>query len=295
MYNVYTDVKTEHMRRILACLFLLAAYIGGRLSCENHVCLSWNIKQNTLLLTCKVDNLRFAVTFFDPLNAESAFCTPPSHCEPVSKHVSIQKESERAVILKVNRTTGLNGWWTCKYGESIGNASVEVTINSVSVDHNKTGTNKYCTLLMVSCAMFGLASGYIFIQLILFIVIILRTNEFDLPTKMDDKIDSWTHCCGRCSVIGKKKVISFVLIVCLVLIAVLMGVLNSKLCEDYVGFTTLGLCAILVGMICCLLLVSTKLKANTGPNRTTYPPNHRTESGEDFRRPLNPDQSESAV
>lgn len=259
------------MRRILFYLLcLLLVCTGESLSCKYHVSLSWKFKNNDLLLTCKVESLRFPVTFIGPSNVECAFCLPPSHCQSLYEHVSIQRESERSVILKVNRNTHLDGWWTCQYGESICNASVEVTINSFLAGNDKSVTNKYCILFMVSCSMFGLAFGYIFLHLVLFIANVLRINAIENQAILKTT-DDMNHCltllcrgCNQCSLPVKKKLIAFMLIVVLVVTAVLLAKLETKLCEDYVSYIVLGIPGAVVGMICCLLLVRKDTEQDTG-------------------------------
>lgn len=98
------------------------------------MCLTWKVKNNSLILTCKIPNLKFSVYLLDPLNNEQGYCfTPIPHinCYSHFQNVSIfqsTETNETVFILTGKINQRLNGNWTCEHGTRIESRTVEVTL-----------------------------------------------------------------------------------------------------------------------------------------------------------------------
>lgn len=99
-----------------------------------YMCLTWKIKNKSLLLTCKVSKLVWSVRLYDALNRELGHCLSPipiSQCYTMSNSISIrQNKKTNETIFNVTEPLDhhLNGNWTCKHGTFFDSVTTEVTL-----------------------------------------------------------------------------------------------------------------------------------------------------------------------
>lgn len=111
-------------------------FFVGILSCQDNVCmcLTWKVKNGSLVLTCKISNLVWPVSLYDTLDKEQGFCAHPIpvvKCYPLYKNVSIhQNRKTNETIFNVTGPLDqrLNGNWTCRHGSRAEYVTTEVTL-----------------------------------------------------------------------------------------------------------------------------------------------------------------------
>lgn len=111
-----------------------------------HICLTWKVLGNRLVLICKVNAWNLPITFFNPLKNETGFCTPHiPKCHTLDPDTVISKNTtSQEIVLTVPLDRPHNGWWTCKYGANNEIALTEVTLNNNSLNdktHDKGKRN----------------------------------------------------------------------------------------------------------------------------------------------------------
>lgn len=117
----------------------LFSFIPASVSCGDHVCLSWKIRNGNLTITCKTNKLLFTVSFYHPLEEEQAFCTLTTCHTSLSNSSISQNKTTRETLLTIPMDTQYDGWWSCKYGATNGEADVEVTLISTFITKSDQG------------------------------------------------------------------------------------------------------------------------------------------------------------
>lgn len=114
--------------------------ILGVLMCEKDVCLTWEVMNNNLMLTCTVPDLLYRISIDDPSGITIAQCIPALTCltSEVKGLDSPQLRSKLAVTLPINDndTNKWTGLWTCRHGSSGKFAAIAVPMNI----NEQTGT-----------------------------------------------------------------------------------------------------------------------------------------------------------
>lgn len=108
--------------------FLLISVI---LSVDAHVCLTWEVEQNKATFKCKVDQLKWRVTFYNPSNEEQGHCLVPYHFPKCFSVNEISQDRHTNItVLTINRLvdTSINGQWKCTHGRNIDEAAINVTV-----------------------------------------------------------------------------------------------------------------------------------------------------------------------
>lgn len=232
---------------------LLAIMISGIISFEDqdNMCLTWKVKNNSLILTCKIPNLKFSVYLYDPWNNEQGYCftpIPTIKCHPHFQNVSIyqnRETNETVFTLTGNINQRLNGNWTCKHGTRIDSRTVEVTLSQLT--EKKTRID--CWPLLLVLTLTGFVLFYILSQLFiytLFCPCMRSSSENSCLAKLSHLLDRLSnHCIHEEDKRGfSRKVIKgmflCLLLVLMVGIPVIVGLNEKGMCSGHLSFIPVG-------------------------------------------------------
>lgn len=96
-----------------------------------NICMTWEIVNNHINLSCKTDNLRFKILFLDYLQRDFAFCfvsIPKSICKAYYNNVGITQDlllNETQLTIPLPKDN-VNNVWTCRHGFNYEETTVEV-------------------------------------------------------------------------------------------------------------------------------------------------------------------------
>lgn len=112
---------------------IIQIFISVVTSCDIKICLTWDVKSHNITFKCRVNYLKFAVTFKNPLNQEMGYCQlpiPVSSCHTLPNNSMTQDLETNTTTLIVRKHIGdsINGPWTCCHGTNIDVAVVNVTV-----------------------------------------------------------------------------------------------------------------------------------------------------------------------
>lgn len=102
------------------------------LTCDVHVCLTWEAEKGNITFKCKVSALRFEVHFLNPANDDLGFCVSPvpvPGCYSRDNVISQDLETNTSVlVIQRHIDNRLNGPWKCRHGTNVDAAIVNVTV-----------------------------------------------------------------------------------------------------------------------------------------------------------------------
>lgn len=129
------------------------------LSCNIHVCLTWQAEKDGISFKCKVNKLSWKVMFYNPLNQELAHCLTPipvPECFTTPNNTIRQSSITNTTIfiMKQHIQSSLNGQWKCTHGTNIDEATVNITVLKEEI-YKKTETRSKCYEEFYAWTMLG--------------------------------------------------------------------------------------------------------------------------------------------
>ncbi|XP_052063338.1 uncharacterized protein LOC127703004 [Mytilus californianus] len=244
-----------------AIILLTSITITGILSCQDRLCmcLTWKVKNSSLVLTCKTTTLSMVVSLNDPLDKEQGFCAHPipyTHCYPRLKNVRIHqniKTNETIFYVAGPLDKRMNGNWTCRHGVNVESVTVEVTLPN----SQERKTRSYCWQLLLLCTISGFVLFYILSQLFLYITFspctgscsensCLKTLGKKIWIGRRNMIERITDSCmclqknKEFSMKAIKRAFVCLLLVLMVAIPVAVGFSQKGMCSGNLGFIPIG-------------------------------------------------------
>ncbi|XP_076111998.1 uncharacterized protein LOC143080149 isoform X2 [Mytilus galloprovincialis] len=245
-----------------ASLFLAAMIISGIFSFEDRdcMCLTWKLKNRSLVLTCKIPNLKLPVDLFDPWNNEQGYCLSPIptiNCHPHFKNVSIYQNidtNETVFIITGNIDQRLNGNWTCRHGNRVESRTVEVTLSELT---EKKTIMQYCWSLLLVWTITGFVLFYILTQLFIYTLFspcMRSCSENSCLAKLGENISQGrkyllerisNHCTHEEDKRDFSRKVIKGMILCLLLvlmvgIPVIVGLSEKGMCSGHLSFIPVG-------------------------------------------------------
>lgn len=125
-------IRCSFKKCISYCFALAIVFTSVILSCDVHVCLTWEAQRENITFKCKVSHLQWRVYFYNPLNKEEGHCLSPipiSTCYS-SHNVISQDRKTNTTFLVIHREVDnkLDGPWKCIHGTRREEAIVNVTV-----------------------------------------------------------------------------------------------------------------------------------------------------------------------
>lgn len=237
-------------------------------SSDIRICLTVEVRKETIILKCKVNRLHFPVSFFNPAKKEEGYCLAPlpfPKCFSIDIHNAISQDRQtNTTILTINRKIGSrdNGPWTCSHGTNRDRAVVNVTV----LKEETTET----ILENDNCREEYMAWTFIGVIIFFFILIISRALLHMLKrTRLATVYNERKHICKRCIFHdGTVKLnIGLTLIIFIMPIPLVIGSL-IKNCKDKRYFLIFGFCIVLM-LVLCLSIPRKEKSSNSYPRYET--------------------------
>ncbi|XP_071149473.1 uncharacterized protein [Mytilus edulis] len=180
--------------------------IRGVLSCNVHLCLTWQAQKENITFKCRVSQLQWKVYFYNPENDEQGHCLSPipfSTC--FSSHNNITQDLKtNTTLLVIHREVDsrLDGSWKCIHGTKRDEAIVNVTvIHKVKV--KRVTYNEDCSEENMAWTFVGGIICFILLLVTRTILKISSDNKNDCYEKLC-KLCKRKHICGSCCVFSSK-------------------------------------------------------------------------------------------
>lgn len=229
------------------CLFnygltIIILIMEGVSTCGIHVCLTWKIIPNHLVLTCKVDDLHQIVLIDDNFDKEQGYCLSP---HPKS---SCRNEYDNGTIyqnLNLNETifsvrgiidSRVNGNWTCRHGTSKDKVTVEVTI----------------PVPMAVTEIIG------------------PTHQEQIEKNISNKIEGIAgklDCCRRVKRVTYQKTVVTIVLCVVILLPVALGLEENEKCHGILIHIFLGILGMACGLLISFFIWSTKKQDDINATR----------------------------
>ncbi|XP_052103370.1 uncharacterized protein LOC127736820 isoform X1 [Mytilus californianus] len=222
------------------------------ISCDVHVCLTWEAENEKITFKCRVSRLKWRLYFYNPDNKEEGHCLNPIPfplCYSSNNNVISQDLRTNTTVLLIHGHVKkkLIGTWKCVHGTERDKAFVNVSV--INTDH--------CVEEHLAWTFIG---GMICVTILLIIRIAVNINKDKLESFLEERECRrddfcWKNFCVFHSNVrfGLSKLFIGITLFSLGIIIPLYIGLLQKNCKDKYFFLIYGFWVVLMFVLCNLL------------------------------------------